>query len=200
MRRILALLLALMTLFSAAQMPETAPSARFQEAVGYGLPSNGFLLIVDCSSQILTLVDSGKPVQRLLISTAKAGIGNKQGSNQTPLGWHRIEERIGDGEPLGRVFRSRLAQSEILSGAQLSMAESGDYVLTRILWLRGLQPTYNAGPGVDSHDRCIYLHGTNQEQLLGSPASHGCIRLSNTDVIALFDRIRNREAWCYIQE
>lgn len=184
---------------SASALTDADLSARFAEAAGYGFPTNGVLLVVDVPSQVLAVVEAGRPAQRLLVSTAKAGVGNRSGSNQTPLGWHRVDERIGDGEPRGRVFRSRVPQSEILSGDQLVAPESGDYVLTRILWLRGLQPGYNSGGDVDSHDRCIYLHGTNQEQLLGMPASHGCIRLSNDDVIALFDRIRGRETWCLVQ-
>ena len=191
-----------MTVLAAATATLSAavpPEQRFQEAVGYGLPTDGILLVVDVPSQILTIVDAGAVVGRRLVSTASAGVGNQTGSNQTPAGWHRIEERIGDGEPRGRVFRNRLPQPEILSGDELLAPESGDYVLTRILWLRGLQPGWNAGPGVDSHDRCIYLHGTNQEQLLGTPASHGCIRLSNDDVIALFELVRDRETWCLVQ-
>ena len=184
----------------ASETPVATPAERFQEAVGYGLPTNGVLLVVDVPSQIMTIVDAGAATGRRLVSTAIAGVGNHAGSNQTPAGWHRIEERIGDGEPLGRVFRSRAPQPEILSGDELVAPESSDYVLTRILWLRGLQPGWNAGPGVDSHDRCIYIHGTNQEQLLGSPASHGCIRMSNSDVASLFALVRDREAWCLIQE
>ena len=194
------LLAATIGAFADAPSRAVDPVARFREAVGYGMPSNGVLLVVDIPSQIMTVVDAGVATDRRLVSTAMAGVGNRVGSNQTPSGWHRIEERIGDGEPLGRVFRSRLPQPEILSGDQLVAPESGDYVLTRILWLRGLQPGWNAGPGVDSHDRCIYLHGTNQEQLLGTPASHGCIRLSNSDVVAVFALVRDREAWCFIQE
>lgn len=196
-RPLLALLLSAAMTVSA--IPEADLSALFAEAVGYGLPQNGILLVVDSSEQVLAIVEAGKPAERHLVSTATAGTGNREGSNQTPLGWHRIEERIGDGEPKGRVFRSRIPQPEILSEDELTAPESGDYVLTRILWLRGLQPNYNAGPGIDSHERCIYLHGTNQEQLLGIPASHGCIRMSNDDIIALFDRIRARETWCYIR-
>lgn len=177
----------------------TLPVERFREAVGYGLPPDALLLVVDVPSQVLTIVDGGAVSGRRLVSTAIAGVGSRAGSNQTPAGWHRVEERIGAGEPLGRVFRSRLPQPEILSGDELTAPESGDYVLTRILWLRGLEPGRNAGPGVDSHDRCIYLHGTNQEQLLGTPASHGCIRLSNADVAALFDLVGARECWCLIE-
>ena len=198
MRRLTTALL-LAAAMSAAALTDAELTARYKEAVGYGFPADGILLVVDIPSQILSVVDAGTPSARMLVSTASAGVGNQAGSNQTPAGWHRVEERIGDGEPKGRVFRSRVPQDEILAGDQLTAPVSGDYVLTRILWLRGLQPGYNAGPGVDSHDRCIYLHGTNQEQLLGTPASHGCVRLSNDDVIALFDRVRSRETWCYIQ-
>ncbi len=185
---------------AAAVARGATPEERFREAVGYGLPADGILLVVDVPSQILTIVDSGTVAGRRLVSTAIAGVGNRVGSNQTPAGWHRVEERIGDGEPAGRVFRSREPQPEILSGDELVAPESGDYVLTRILWLRGLQPGWNVGPGVDSHDRCIYIHGTNQEQLLGTPASHGCIRVSNADAISLFDLVRDREAWCLVQD
>jgi hypothetical protein len=75
---------------------------------------------------------------------------------------------------------------------------ASDLVLTRILWLEGLEPGVNAGPGIDSHERFIYLHGTSQEHLLGTPASHGCIRLSNRDVITLFNLTRGRETFCLI--
>ena len=197
MRRFLAAL-TILSAMTVSALTDADFSAHFAEAVGYGMPADGLLLVVDVSTQTLTVVEAGKPAERRLVSTALAGVGNAAGSNQTPLGWHRVEERIGDGEPLGRVFKSRQPQAEILPRDQLTAPESGDYVLTRILWLRGLQPGYNSGAGVDSHERCIYFHGTNQEQLLGTPASHGCIRLSNDDVIELFDRVKAREAWCLI--
>ncbi len=188
---------------AAGAAPDTARELRdrFAEAVGYGLPTNGLLLVVNVGMQTLEVVGAEGPLDfTRLVSTAAAGTGNREGSNQTPLGWHRVEERIGDGEPRGRAFKNRLPTAEILEGDQLTAEISpGDYVLTRILWLRGLQPGYNAGPGIDSHDRCIYFHGTNQEQLLGTPASHGCIRLANDDVLALFELVRGREAWCLIR-
>ncbi|MBQ5474064.1 MAG: L,D-transpeptidase, partial [Lachnospiraceae bacterium] len=78
-------------------------------------------------------------------------------------------------------------------------APAEDLVLTRILWLDGLEPGLNRGPGIDSHERCIYLHGTNQEQLLGSPASHGCIRFSNAAIEELFDLADGVELYCLVR-
>ena len=74
-----------------------------------------------------------------------------------------------------------------------------DAVLTRILWLEGLEPGVNKGPGIDSHERYVYLHGTNQEQKLGTPASHGCLRFSNADIEKLFDLSEGVETYCFIQ-
>lgn len=170
----------------------------FAEARSRGLPESGLLLVVDVGTQVLTVQEAAGTKGRFTVSTAAAGVGSQQDSNRTPLGWHSVEERIGGDEPPGRVFVSRVPQAQRLAPAEWRNPVSGDYVLTRILWLRGLEPGLNAGPGIDSHDRHIYLHGTNQEHLLGQPSSHGCIRLSNRDVMELFDWVADREAWCLI--
>lgn len=119
-------------------------------------------------------------------STAAKGLGCRENSNQTPTGWHRIDEKIGDGAAWGAVFVERKFTGKTWSPDQTT---EKDYVLTRILWLRGLEPGVNAGPGVDSHDRYIYIHGTPAEEKIGTPASMGCIRLKNDDVIALYDAV-----------
>ncbi|HUN81527.1 MAG TPA: L,D-transpeptidase [Phycisphaerae bacterium] len=118
-------------------------------------------------------------------STAARGVGNRDGSNQTPLGWHQIDERIGDGLPEGAVFNERKYTGRVWSQDQPT---EKDFVLSRILWLRGQEPGVNAGPGIDSHDRYIYIHGTPAEGKIGRPASLGCIRMKNRDVIELFGR------------
>jgi len=118
-------------------------------------------------------------------STALRGPGNRADTFQTPLGWHRVDERFGDGVPWGGIFRERQYAGEIWNPGRRT---GEDLILSRILWLRGLEPGVNAGKGVDSHDRYIYIHGTPEEDKLGTPASHGCIRLSSDDVIALFDQ------------
>jgi len=119
-------------------------------------------------------------------STAAKGTGFKRNSYQTPLGWHSVAEKIGDGMPIGQVFREKRPTSEIWKPGQEAKE---DLVLTRILALRGEEPGRNQGSDVDSFDRRIYIHGTNDEARIGLPVSHGCVRLTNADVVAAFDRI-----------
>ena len=118
-------------------------------------------------------------------STASRGAGNREGSNKTPLGWHEIAERMGAGLPQGAVFTERKYAGRVWTKDQPT---EKDFVLTRILWLRGVERGINLGPGVDSHDRYIYIHGTPDEDKIGKPASLGCVRMLNRDVIELFDR------------
>ena len=172
----------------------------FDTARRRGLPEDGLLLVVEVATQRLTVMARAGALRQYRVSTALAGVGNREGSFQTPLGWHRVEDRIGGREPPGRVFVSRVPQARRLKPEEWRSPNDADFVLTRILRLRGLEPGRNAGGAVDSYRRMIYLHGTHQEQLLGQPASHGCIRLSNRDVLELHDLTERREAWCLIVE
>lgn len=171
----------------------------FKEAVKRGLPTSGMLLIADTASQKASVVDSDGIQHEYLMSSSKFGNGNQTDSNKTPLGWHKVTERIGGEQLQGRSFTSRLPDKIILPQDQWRSDNGKDYVLTRILWLTGLEPGVNAGGNVDSYTRCIYIHGTNQEHLLGKPASHGCIRLSNRDVMELFDISEGRQLYCLIR-
>lgn len=141
-------------------------------------------LWVSAARQQLIGVEDGRVTFIHHCSTAARGLGCEVNSYQTPTGWHEIDERIGDGAPPGAVFVERKFTGKVWTPNEPT---EKDYVLTRILWLRGLEPGVNAGPGVDSHDRYIYIHGTPAEDKLGTPASQGCVRLSNTDVISVFD-------------
>ena len=143
------------------------------------------ILIADTSRQRLGLLEGGRLVFEATISTAKNGLGCEEGSLRTPTGWHRVHACIGEGAEPGTVFRGRVATGEVWRGEP----RPEDLILTRVLTLEGLEKGWNRGPGVDSLERYIYLHGTNQEELLGRPASHGCLRLSNADVINLFDLV-----------
>jgi len=142
-------------------------------------------LVVDTERQRLALVENGAVVAEHPVSTALAGIGGESGSFKTPPGWHRIHARIGAGEPAGAVFESRVPTGAMWRGE----AREDDLILTRVLTLEGLEDGVNRGPGHDSLERYIYLHGTNHEAALGKPASHGCVRMANAAVLELFERV-----------
>jgi len=143
-------------------------------------------LVVDVDRQRLGLLVDGLLAGDYPVSTALAGIGGTDGSLRTPPGWHRIHARIGAGAEPGTVFRDRLATGEVWRGED----RSDDLILTRILTLDGLEPGVNRGPGCDSLERTIYIHGTNHLARLSTPVSHGCVRMAGTDVTALFERVR----------
>lgn len=147
---------------------------------------------VDVARQILVVLHDGEVVKSYRVSTARAGIGAAEGSGRTPPGQHRIARLFGHTAEPGQVFVSRRAvKGHVIPSTDWRTGGEKDYVLTRILWLEGLEPGLNKGPGIDSHDRYIYIHGTNQEQLLGTPASHGCIRMANADVVEFFNFVKN---------
>ncbi len=144
------------------------------------------LLVVDVERQLVTLLENGAAVAAWPVSTARNGIGGAEGSYRTPPGWHRIQRRIGEQASPGTIFVSREPAGETWRGA----ARDDDLILTRILTLEGIEDGVNRGRGCDSLQRYIYLHGTNHEALVGRPVSHGCVRLSNSDVTELFARVR----------
>jgi hypothetical protein len=144
-------------------------------------------LLVESDRQVVTLVENGAAVVTWLCSTAAAGIDAREGSGGTPPGLHRIAARIGEGAEHGTVFASREPTGEVWHAD--APAGGGDLILTRILTLEGLEEGVNRGPGVDSLARYIYLHGTNHEDRVGEPCSHGCIRLRNDDITDLFARV-----------
>jgi lipoprotein-anchoring transpeptidase ErfK/SrfK len=146
-----------------------------------------FQVVVDCGRQRLHLYRGRELQASYPVSTATSGLGSAEGSNRTPLGRHRVAQKFGEGAPLGTVFVARKSTGRIAPILTEDVDVPEDLVLTRILWLEGLEPGLNRGPGVDSHDRYIYIHGTNEEGLIGRPASHGCVRMLNRDVIELFD-------------
>ena len=144
---------------------------------------------IDISEQVLYLycryADSNEEVKTYPVSTSKYGIGNKAHSNKTPLGLHHIKGKIGDGAPSGTIFKGLKNTGRI---AKIN-APGGDVITTRVMRLQGLERGINLGPGIDSYKRYIYIHGTAEENKIGIPASHGCVRMYNRDVIDLFDRV-----------
>ncbi|MBU0503678.1 MAG: L,D-transpeptidase [Candidatus Omnitrophota bacterium] len=143
-------------------------------------------IIVRISQQKLYLFSRGQVIKTYPISTSKYGIGNKSGSNKTPIGLHQIVSKIGRDASLGSIFKRRRN-----TGKRASLRGGGDLITTRILRLAGFEKGINKGKGIDSFARCIYIHGTPGEDLIGTPASHGCIRMKNRDIIELFDLVKN---------
>ncbi len=145
---------------------------------------------INLSAQRLVLFREGRPVRDYSISTALAGAGEQQGSECTPRGWHRVRALIGAGCPPGSVFVGRRPSGEIYSDALARQHPHRDWILSRILWLCGEEPGVNRLGDVDSMQRYIYIHGTPDSEPMGKPASHGCIRMRNADVIDLFERVK----------
>jgi lipoprotein-anchoring transpeptidase ErfK/SrfK len=135
-------------------------------------------LLVSVPDQRLVVVQDGLRVAQYPVSTSKFGIGDTPRSYSTPLGTLQISEKIGAGAPQGAVFKARRPTGEVLR----PNAQGRDPIVTRILWLRGLE-----AKNARAHDRGIYIHGTPVENLIGRPASYGCIRMRSSDVVRVFN-------------
>ncbi|WP_284447317.1 L,D-transpeptidase [Fluviibacter phosphoraccumulans] len=145
---------------------------------------------ISVAAQTLQLLDdAGQLLRQYTISSAAKGVGEQMGSYQTPRGRHRIRARIGDGLPLGAVLRGRRPTGEICTPELMAVQPDRDWILTRILWLCGEEPGKNRGGQVDTMRRYVYIHGTPDSAVLGVPGSHGCIRMRNTDMVDLFNRV-----------
>lgn len=145
------------------------------------------LLYISSSNLTLTLHDSAIPTTSFPCSTAKNGLGEEKNSEKTPTGLHRISEMFGGSAPSGAIFESRQWTGEVW---HKGMPHKENMILSRILRLEGLEEGHNRGGTVDSYTRYIYIHGTNQENEVGiSNISHGCILLTNSDMITLFNLV-----------
>ena len=140
--------------------------------------------------QLLTLFDdAGRVLREYRISTGKAGVGELSGSFQTPRGRHLIRARIGSGAAENTIFVGRRPTGELWSPEFAQRHPGRDWVLTRILWLSGCEPGRNRLGCVDTMRRYIYIHGAPETAEMGTPASHGCIRMRNADIVELFDLV-----------
>jgi lipoprotein-anchoring transpeptidase ErfK/SrfK len=134
-------------------------------------------IVIDTKTQLLKLFSGGKEVFSAPVSTSRAGLGFEPGSFRTPSGLFRIHEKIGANAPCGTVFKGRVP----VAGPPVP---DDDLITSRILWLDGLEKE-----NANTRERYIYIHGTNHENLIGQPASHGCIRMRNEDILRLFDLV-----------
>ena len=141
---------------------------------------------VSVDDQVLRIIRDHTIIWAAPCATAAKGTGFSMNSLKTPLGWHSVKTKVGDEAPWGQVFRGAQPTKEIWKPGEKT---DEDLVLTRLLWLTGEEPGVNQGNNVDSYQRCIYIHGTNDEARIGTPSSHGCIRLRNDDVIAAYSLI-----------
>ncbi len=144
---------------------------------------------ISISNQSIQLMDNDQIVFNAMIATAKNGAGENFGSECTPRGWHTIRAKIGAGCAENTVFIGRRPTGEIYSEKLKQEHPGRDWILTRIMWLSGLEVGFNRSGQQDSMRRFIYIHGCPDEHLMGIPSSHGCIKMRNSKVIQLFDQI-----------
>jgi hypothetical protein len=153
-------------------------------------------ILIDLAEQTLFLPKHNK---LYVVSTGKNGIGEQENSGKTPRGWHKIALKFGQNAPKNTVFIARQETGEIYSQDLAEAFPERDWILSRILWLSGLEQDFNLGTGCDTFNRYIYIHGTPDIEPMGIPMSHGCIRMKNKDIIELFDLIPE-ESLVYISE
>ncbi len=149
-----------------------------------------YSIVISVSTQTLSVMKDGVLEKSYPISTAKKGVGNISGSNKTPLGVHIIKEKIGKKVPLGGIIKKLVYTGKKATIHTDAIYRETDLLTTRILTLTGTEKGINKGGNVDSYSRGIMIHGTPEEGLLGTPASHGCIRMRNKDIIELFDLVK----------
>jgi len=150
-------------------------------------------LVINIAQQTLTLYKYDKEMTHYTVSTAKNGIGSQQDSGCTPLGNHIIAAKIGGSEPMNAVFVGRKPTGEVYSAELGKLHPERDWILSRILWLSGLEEGLNKGSnthgGCDTYQRYIYIHGTPDSEPMGVPLSHGCIRMRNEDILELYEQV-----------
>lgn len=166
----------------------------------YPKHSSPDILLVNIAQQTLYHLQHKQLCERYIISSAENGVGNQNGSGQTPLGAHCIQQKIGTDAAADSIFKGRQNTGQTANRlTQAKQRSCADYITSRILWLSGLEAGYNQGGAVDSYQRYIYIHGTDEEGRLGQAVSHGCIRMANQDVIALYQAIQiNTLVYIYV--
>ena len=158
--------------------------------VSIQISSKDVSIEIDISEQRLYLTEGSDIKASYPISSSKYGEGSIENSFKTPLGYHVIKEKIGEGVEKNTIFKSRINTKRSADIIEEYQDSDDDFVTSRIMWLDGTEEGKNRGGSVDSFSRYIYIHGTHEEGLIGTKASHGCIRMFNADAIELFERIK----------
>ena len=144
------------------------------------------LLFISVKDQKMYHIKNNEIIDMFIISSSAYGTGNKAGSNKTPLGLHKVKEKFGDKTPINGRMIGKVFYGQVATIYNDTTRSKTDDITSRILWLEGLEVNKNKGKGIDSFKRYIYIHGTSEEGRLGTPASHGCIRMKNKEVIDLY--------------
>ncbi len=167
----------------------SAQNRIIKEVENYILKDFHEIIFVSIKNQKLYHIKNNRVINNFSVSSSKYGTGNKNGSNKTPLGLHKIKEKYGEGVPINGKMVGRIFYNQIANIYKDTTESKTDDITSRILWLEGIEKGKNKGEGIDSYNRYIYIHGTSEEGKLGTPASHGCIRMKNKDVIDLYNKV-----------
>lgn len=163
-----------------------------KKCLALGLKPTSRTIVVSIARQLLGFYHDGVLLKSYVVSTSLRPPSNVKDSLGTPRGLHEIAEKIGADAAPGIAFKARVSLGKHFSELEEEL-QAKNLITTRILWLGGLEPGVNAGGIVDTHDRYIYIHGTNHEDRLGTPASSGCVQMGNLDIIELFDQVRTKD-------
>jgi len=176
-------------LVSLISLNTTAQNSIIERVNNYLDSKNTFteeVIYVSIKQQKLYHIKHDSIIKEYIISSSSYGIGSTLGSNKTPIGLHSIREKFGEKTPINGKMTGRVFYGEIATIYTDETKSKTDDVTSRVLWLEGLEKGKNKGKGIDSFKRYIYIHGTSEEGRLGKPASHGCIRMKNKEVIDLY--------------
>jgi len=142
---------------------------------------------INITEQSLRLFDEDNTLlHQYPVSTSKYGTGSENGSEKTPLGLHRVKDKLGGAMPVNEVYIGRVPHGNLEECKANGVDLPDDVIMSRIMWLEGMEPGKNQGGYVDTYQRYIYIHGTNHEEMIGTPTSIGCIRMCNDDIVELF--------------
>lgn len=171
--------------------PPVLDSEFLLEYLSIKYPGHNFqnFIYVGVKRQKLYLFNEGKVIHTYDVSTSSKGAGTKEGSEMTPVGLHKIKLKYGDDVPVAGILKGRRYTGEIAKIEEKPVKTGRDEITSRIITIYGLEEGINKGGALDSYDRKIYIHGTAEEGLIGQPASHGCVRMKNTDIIDMYERV-----------